>query len=197
LLLRQVHGHDSVALQRGRESSRLLDEHASRILKVLGRGNSGYLSKPDNSLSKRDTNGNERLNARELLRCAAEVSFEVAAKVGLAGVAQGRSDLFVGQALGQERRREAHSLAHDPGLGCRVELFAETPLKRAHVQPDMYRDSFHAEPLLYDHSPKFVRFGKMCSHIINTFETALIFQESAKFFLGRSARARYKTMHGP
>ena len=84
--------------------------------------------------------------------------------------------MFVGKAIGQEPRREAHSLAHDPRLGRRAELFAESPLQRAHVQPDMRRQHFHAESLLLDNNPKFVRSKTVCPHIINTFETAAIYQ---------------------
>ncbi len=85
-----------------------------------------------------------------LLRRTVEAWFEVTAKVGRAGVAQGRRDLFVGKTLGQQRRRQAHSRAPDPGLGRGTELRAETPLQRAHVQPEVRRQSFDAESFLPD-----------------------------------------------
>lgn len=93
-----------------------------------------------------------------MLRGAAKMSFEVAAKIRCAGVAQGGSHLFVGQALGQKRRRETHSLAHDPCLGIRVELPAEMPLQRADTQSDIHRQSVDAKSGLTDNNPKFVRF---------------------------------------
>src|SRR6266542_3771057 len=118
-----------------------------RMLNVHCEGNSTRLSKGDNSLSKGDITGTALVDVCELLRRAAKVSFEVAAKVWLAGVPQGRSDLFVGKALGQERRREAHSLAHEPRLGRRVELHAEMPFQRTHVHPHMHRQPLHAEAI--------------------------------------------------
>ena len=84
--------------------------------------------------------------------------------------------MFVGKSLGQERRREAHSLAHDPHFGRREELLAESPLQRAHVQPDMHGQSFHPESLLSDNDPKVVRSEKVCPHTMITVDASQFFQ---------------------
>jgi len=135
--------------------------------------------------------GTEPVAARELLRRAAEASFEVTAKVWLAGVVQGRSDLLVGKAIDQEWRRKAHSLVHDPRLGRRVELLAEMPLQRANVQPDMHRQHLYCEALLPDDNPKFVRLETMRAHNVYTDEVGAIFQtsEEISYRANRSARS--------
>jgi hypothetical protein len=90
--------------------------------------------------------------------------------------------LLIGKALGQERRRTTHSLAHDPHFGRSVVLLAEMPFQRADVQTDMHCQLLHPETLLPDNNPQFIRLGKTCAHDSNTFETASIFQTSSEIF---------------
>ena len=81
IVLRQVHTRDDLVLQCSHESMALLNERAFTILHAIDQVNFAHPSKRDNFLSKRDLNGNEPSTARELLRRAAKVSFEVTAKV--------------------------------------------------------------------------------------------------------------------
>ena len=60
-------------------------------------------------------------------------------------------------AFRKERWREGHSLIHDPRLGRSAKLRSKTPFQGANIQPNMHGEDFHAEALLPNNNPEFVR----------------------------------------